>query len=184
VPSSIIFKEMLPKIQKSVDFLKKENLMVVDKNDNVLDPTKINWAKLNKNHFPYLLKQGQGDNNSLGVIKFNFRNKYSVYLHDTNVRWMFGKAFRALSHGCVRVQQWEKLSDFLVRNDTMRYHPDSLRVWIKRQEKHVVSGFHKVPVFFRYFTCEGKNGHLKFFDDIYDEDKFLREKYFAGKTVN
>lgn len=184
VPSSIIFKEMLPKIQKNVDFLKKENLMVVDKDDSVLDPHKINWKRLNKNHFPYLLKQAQGDNNSLGVIKFNFRNKYSVYMHDTNVRWMFGKAFRAVSHGCVRVQQWEKLSDFLVRNDTMRYHPDTLRAWIKRQEKHVVSGFQKVPVFFRYFTCEGKNGHVKFYDDIYAEDKILREKYFAGKSIN
>ncbi len=184
VPSSIIFKEMLPKIKKNVDFLKKENLMVVDDNDNVVDPATVKWAKLNKNNFPYLLKQAEGDNNSLGVIKFNFRNKYSVYMHDTNVRWMFGKPFRALSHGCVRVQQWEKLSDFLVRNDTVKYHPDSLRVWIKRQEKHVVSGFHKVPVFFRYFTCEGKNGHLRFFDDIYNEDKFLIEKYFASETVN
>ena len=184
VPNSIIFKEMLPKIQKNVDFLKKENLMVVDKNDSVLDPHKINWAKLNKNHFPYLLKQEQGDNNSLGVIKFNFRNKYSVYMHDTNVRWMFGKPFRALSHGCVRVQQWQKLSDFLIRNDTVKYHPDSVRAWIQRQEKHVVSGFQRVPVFIRYFTCEGKNGHLRFYDDIYGEDKFLRERYFAGKSIN
>ncbi|HMH31980.1 MAG TPA: L,D-transpeptidase family protein, partial [Puia sp.] len=48
VPYSIIFKEMLPKIQHSVDFLAKENLMVVDENDSVRDPTTINWAKLNK----------------------------------------------------------------------------------------------------------------------------------------
>ncbi|SRR5579871_321220 len=184
VPYSIIFKEMLPKIQKNIDFLKKENLMVVDRNDNILDPKKINWAKLSKKHFPYFLKQEQGDNNSLGVIKFNFRNKYSVYMHDTNVRWMFGKAFRALSHGCVRVKEWQKMSDFLVRNDTMRYHTDTLRAWIKRQEKHVVSGFQKVPVFIRYFDCEGKNGRIKFYDDIYDEDKFLCEKYFANKSVN
>jgi murein L,D-transpeptidase YcbB/YkuD len=184
VPTSIIFKEMLPKIQKSTDFLKKENLMVVDKDDNVLDPEKINWKKLNKNHFPYLLKQQQGDNNSLGVIKFNFRNKYSVYMHDTNVRWMFGKAFRALSHGCVRVKEWEKLSDYLVRNDTVRYNTDTLRSWIKRQEKHAVSGFQKLPVFLRYFDCEGVNGQVRFYDDIYGEDKFLREKYFADKAVN
>jgi L,D-transpeptidase YcbB len=184
VPTSIIFKEMLPKIQKSTDFLKKENLMVVDKDDNVMDPEKINWKKLNKNHFPYLLKQQQGDNNSLGVIKFNFRNKYSVYLHDTNVRWMFGKAFRALSHGCVRVQQWQKMSDFLVRNDTLKYHTDTLRAWIQRQEKHTVSGFQKVPIFIRYFDCEGVNGQVRFYEDIYGEDKFLREKYFADKAVN
>jgi murein L,D-transpeptidase YcbB/YkuD len=184
VPYSIIFKEMLPKIQQNIDFLKKENLMVVDKDDNILDPKKIKWSKLSKKHFPYFLKQQQGDNNSLGVIKFNFRNKYSVYMHDTNVRWMFGKAFRALSHGCVRIKEWQKMSDFLVRNDTMRYHPDSLRAWIKRQEKHVVSGFQRVPIFFRYFDVEGKSGHLRFYDDIYDEDKFLREKYFADKGVN
>ncbi|MBS1667389.1 MAG: L,D-transpeptidase family protein [Bacteroidetes bacterium] len=184
VPTSIIFKEMLPKIKKNVDFLRKENLMVVDNEDNVVDPNTVNWAKLNKNHFPYQIKQQQGDNNSLGVIKFNFRNKYSVYMHDTNVRYMFGKSFRALSHGCVRVQQWVKLSDYLIRNDTMRYHPDTLRAWIKRQEKHTVGGFARVPVYFRYFTCEGKNGRVKFYDDVYAEDKILREKYFADKSVN
>jgi len=59
-----------------------------------------------------------------------------------------------------------------------------LRAWITRQEKHVVSGFQKVPVFFRYFTCEGIKGHVKFYDDIYGEDKLLSEKYFAGKSVN
>ncbi len=184
VPTSIIFKEMLPAIQKNIGYLKKENLIVVDNNDDVVDPTTVKWKKLSKKYFPYQIKQQEGDNNSLGVIKFNFRNKYSVYMHDTNVRWMFGKSFRALSHGCVRVQQWEKLSDFLVRNDTVKYHPDTLRAWIKRQEKHVVSGFQRVPVFLRYFTCEGKNGFVKFYDDIYGEDKFLREKYFAKKSVN
>ncbi len=183
VPYSIIFKEMLPKIRENVEFLNKENLMVVDKNDSVIDPTTINWHKLNKTHFPYLLKQKEGDENSLGVIKFNFRNKYSVYMHDTNVRWMFGKSNRALSHGCVRVKDWEKLADFLIRDDTVKYHPDSLRAWIARQEKHTVSGFAKLPVFIRYFSCEGKDGGVKFYDDIYEEDRLLREKYFAAKTV-
>jgi murein L,D-transpeptidase YcbB/YkuD len=183
VPYSIIFKEMLPKIRKDSLFLDKENLMVVDKNDSVLDPRKINWYKLNKNHFPYQIKQRQGDDNSLGVIKFNFRNKYSVYLHDTNVRWMFGKSYRAISHGCVRVQQWKKLADFLVRNDTLKYPSDTLKAWIARQEKHVISGFHRLPLFIRYFTCEGKGGRIVFYDDIYDEDRYLSQKYFANKSV-
>ena len=184
VPYSIIFKEMLPKIRENVEFLNKENLMVVDKNDSVLDPTTINWDKLNKNHFPYLIKQREGDDNSLGVIKFNFRNKYAVYMHDTNVRWMFGKPYRALSHGCVRVKEWQKLADFLIKTDTVKFKPDSLRAWIARQEKHVISGFPKVPVFIRYFSCEGKDGKVKFYDDIYEEDRYLREKYFLNKSVD
>jgi murein L,D-transpeptidase YcbB/YkuD len=183
VPVSIIMKEMLPAIKKNVDYLRKQNLMVVDDNDSVRDPTKIHWARLNKNNFPYQIKQRQGDDNSLGVMKFNFRNKYDVYLHDTNARWMFDKSFRALSHGCVRVQQWKKLSDFLVRKDTMRYHPDTLRAWIKRQEKHTVYGFARVPIFLRYFTAEGKKGKILFHEDIYGEDRALREQYFANKPI-
>ena len=183
VPMSIIMKEMLPAIKKNVDYLRKQNLMVVDDNDSVRDPMKINWARLNKNNFPYQIKQRQGDDNSLGVMKFNFRNKYDVYLHDTNVRWMFDKSFRALSHGCVRVKEWRKLSDFLIRNDTMKYHPDTLRAWISRQEKHTVYGFAHVPIFIRYFTAEGKKGKILFHEDIYGEDRQLRDRYFANKPI-
>ncbi len=183
VPYSIVFKEMLPAIQKDVAYLDKQNLMVVDKNDSVLDPYTIKWEKLSKKRFPYQIRQREGDDNSLGVLKFNFRNKYAVYLHDTNARWMFSKTGRALSHGCVRVQDWRDLAHFLVRNDTIKYSTDTLASWIVRQEKHVVSGFKKVPLFIRYFTCEGSDGRVKFYDDIYGEDKILTERYFS-KYIN
>jgi murein L,D-transpeptidase YcbB/YkuD len=81
------------------------------------------------------------------------------------------------------VQEWQKLSEFLVRNDTSRFPPDTLRSWIERQEKHVVSGFPKLPLFIRYFTVEGENGKLRFYSDIYGEDRSLKQKYFSGKGV-
>ena len=183
VPMSIIQKEMLPAIKKNVNYLAKENLMVVDDNDSVRDPTKINWKKFNKHYFPFQLKQRQGDDNSLGVMKFNFRNKYDVYLHDTNVRWVFDEKYRAVSHGCVRVKDWAKLSAFLIRKDTVKYHPDTLKAWIARQEKHTVYGFAKVPIFIRYYTVVGRKGKLAFYDDIYGEDRELRNRYFAKKPI-
>lgn len=183
VPMSIIMKEMLPAIQKNVNYLVKQNLMVVDDRDSVRDPTKINWRRLNKHNFPFQLKQRQGDDNSLGVMKFNFRNKYDVYLHDTNVRWMFDEKYRAVSHGCVRVKDWAKLSAFLIRKDTMKYHPDTVKAWIARQEKHTVWGFAKVPIFIRYYTVVGRKGKLVFYDDIYGEDRELRNRYFAKKPI-
>ncbi|ULQ57038.1 L,D-transpeptidase family protein [Flavihumibacter rivuli] len=184
VPYSIIFKEMLPKIQKDIRYLAKQNLMVVDKYDSVINPANIDWSKLSKTNFPYLLRQRQGDDNSLGVMKFNFRNKYAVYLHDTNARGLFSRSSRALSHGCVRVQDWEKLSHFLVRDDTITYHTDTLRAWIQRQEKHVVSNFPRVPIFIRYFTVEAVDGKIRFFEDIYGEDRLLVERHFLSKPIN
>jgi murein L,D-transpeptidase YcbB/YkuD len=181
VPFSIIHKEMIPRIQKDINYLAKQNLMVVDKDDNIIDPATINWSKMSKKYFPYMIKQRQGDDNSLGVMKFNFRNKHSVYLHDTNARWLFQKSQRSLSHGCVRVQKWKELAEFLVRKDTLTIPVDSLNSWISRKEKRVVQGFERVPIFIRYFTCEGREGKIRFYDDIYGSDKLLREKYFSNK---
>jgi murein L,D-transpeptidase YcbB/YkuD len=183
VPYSIIFKEMLPKIKANPNYLRQQNLMVVDTNDSVLNPANINWKRMNKNYFPYVIKQRQGDDNSLGVLKFNFPNKYDVYLHDTNARWLFSKDNRALSHGCVRIKEFMKLAGFLVRNDSIRYPVDTLRNWITRREKHTVYGFRRVPIYIRYYTCETKNGKIKFYDDVYGEDQLLSERYFANKTL-
>ena len=175
---------MLPKIQKDINYLNKQNLMVVDKNDSVINPATIDWSKLSKTNFPYLLRQRQGDDNSLGVMKFNFRNKYDVYLHDTNARGLFARRNRAMSHGCVRVQEWSKLSQFLVRDDTIKYPVDTLKAWISRQEKHVIADFDHVPVYLRYFTVDASDGRIKFYDDIYGDDRLLTERYFKSKLIH
>ena len=58
-------------------------------------------------------------------LKFNFPNKYAVYLHDTNQRYLFARIIRSLSHGCVRVQEWEKLAYNIVRYDNKEKYTDS-----------------------------------------------------------
>jgi len=180
VPSSIIFKEMLPKIQQNIGYLRKENLMVVDRYDSVIDPATVNWSKLSKTNFPYTLRQRQGDDNSLGVMKFNFRNKFDVYLHDTNARSLFARSIRALSHGCVRVQQWDSLSHYLVRSDSTGAIRDSVSAWMKRAEKHQVSVPDRLPIYLRYFTAiVTEEGRIRLLEDIYGDDKLLRERYLS-----
>lgn len=176
VPYSIVFKEMLPAIKKNVNYLASKNLEVIDKDGNAVDPASIDWSKLSKGHFPYVLRQMDGIDNSLGIMKFNFRNKYSVYLHDTNNRGLFKNSMRAMSHGCVRVQQWDSLAQFLVRADSIRHSGDSVRVWLAREEKKQVDLPKHIPIYLRYFTAEGQNGELVFYDDIYGEDKVMRKK--------
>jgi murein L,D-transpeptidase YcbB/YkuD len=53
--------------------------------------------------------------------------------------------------------------------------------WLAQKEKHRVFIKQRIPVFIRYFGCEAVNGSILFYEDIYNRDKVLREKYFALK---
>lgn len=186
VPSSIIEKEILPGVKRDTAYFEKKGFSLIDKDGNEVDPHTVEWKKYKKG-IPYKVVQGSGDDNALGILKFNFNNKYSVYLHDTNQRYLFGQAVRSLSHGCVRVQEWQELAYSLLKFDTpdekrLQAREDSLKAWLGRKEKRSIGIRKRLPLYIRYFTCEGKNGDIIFYDDIYGEDKLLRERYFAGKS--
>jgi lipoprotein-anchoring transpeptidase ErfK/SrfK len=51
-----------------------------------------------------------GPNNPLGQLLFELDNDQLIFLHDTNDRSLFGRSNRALSHGCVRVEQARPLA--------------------------------------------------------------------------
>lgn len=191
IPTSIIEKEVLPGVKKNPNYFAKHGYSIINDKGEEIDPATIDWKKYTKG-IPYKVVQGSGDANALGILKFNFSNKYSVYLHDTNQRYLFKNASRSLSHGCVRVQEWEKLAHYLVNKDSMAsttpmlgtYPPaDSLRVWMKRKEKHYLPVRNRMPLYIRYFSAEGVGGRVKLYEDIYGEDKRLKERYFADKSI-
>ncbi len=188
VPNSIIKKQYLPKLKENPYYLSNIGLKLMDADGEIVDPGTINWSKYTKG-IPYKVVQGSGDDNALGVLKFNFSNPYSVYLHDTNERYLFKNASRALSHGCVRVQEWDDLAYYIARNDSMnlkdgddlKYNSDSIRTWLENKEKKRIAVKNGIPLFIAYFSCEVKNGKLRFYDDVYGDDKVMREKYFSAK---
>lgn len=189
VPSSIISKELLPGLKKNASFLSRKGLGLYDNNGERLDPGSINWEKYKKG-IPYKIMQSSGDDNALGVMKFNFNNPYSVYLHDTNQRGLFNKRNRALSHGCVRVENWRGLANYIASRDSAsfdstdvaRYNIDSLSTWLQIKVNRRVKVKNKLPLFIKYFTCEGNNGKIVFYDDIYGEDKRLLQQFFLKKN--
>ncbi len=188
IPSSIIEKEILPGLKRDTAYLRKKGYSLLNSKNEEVVPDSVDWSKYKKT-IPFRVIQGSGDDNALGVLKFNFYNKYSVYMHDTNQRSFFGMESRALSHGCVRVQDWQKMAYYIMNNEnssgaSSKVKPipvDSLTHWLKVKEKHSIPIRSKVPVFIRYFTCEATNGQISFFEDIYDEDKKMIELLFANK---
>ena len=55
-----------------------------------------------------------GPQNPLGQIMFALDNDEFIFLHDTNEKALFNLAQRALSHGCVRVEQARPLAAWLL----------------------------------------------------------------------
>jgi L,D-transpeptidase YcbB len=189
IPESIIEKEILPGMKKDTGYLRKKGYMILNSKNEEVSPDSVDWAKYEKK-IPYKVIQGSGDDNALGVLKFNFPNKYSVYLHDTNQRSFFAQDTRALSHGCVRVQEWEKMAYYIMNNqldsNVKKKKPneitlDSMTHWLTIKEKHSIPLRKRIPVYIRYFTCEANDGRISFFEDIYEEDKKMIELLFANK---
>jgi L,D-transpeptidase YcbB len=186
VPSSIIEKDMLPGLKRNPNYLARRGLYLITGSGKRINPGSINWSKYTKG-IPYRIQQASGDRNALGIMKFNFENPFAVYLHDTNQRYLFANGVRCLSHGCVRVQEWKSLADYLVRNDsinlkapdTLRFNTDSVKNWMATKINRSLPLKNKVPLFIQYFTCELVNGKIKFHDDMYFDDRDMKQQYFT-----
>lgn len=115
IPPKIIKDEYYAKMVKnSARVINREKLFIVDgRTHKRVIPETILWNKVNPKNNPYQLIQSSGTHNALGLIKFNFPNGESVYLHDTNNKGAFKRRNRALSHGCVRVEQPLELATLL-----------------------------------------------------------------------
>jgi L,D-transpeptidase YcbB len=181
VPRSIATLELLPLIQNDSTYLSKHNYEVLDQGGNVVDPSSIEWTALDADHFPFVLRQREGTDNALGIIKFLFNNRYGVYLHDTNGRRLFSRSMRALSHGCVRVHKARELARYLVRDDSVYVTPDDVDQYLALQQRLQVKIPRAIPLVMRYFTAGKKDGTLVFYDDIYGQDELLRAKLSGSR---
>jgi murein L,D-transpeptidase YcbB/YkuD len=179
VPYSIATKELLPILKRDTSYLRKNNFEVLNGFNQVVDPSYVIWKKYNEKFFPWRLRQKTGDENSLGILKFNFQNKFGVYMHDTDNRRLFNREMRAMSHGCVRLERFIDFAKFLIREDSLKYPVDSLTADLSREKQKYVYMRKPIPVYINYFTAEvNEHGQLFFFIDVYGRDeKMLRSLY-------
>jgi murein L,D-transpeptidase YcbB/YkuD len=190
IPTSIISKEILPNIKKNNNYLNRKGYSIFDASGQKVNPDSVNWSSYEKG-IPFKVVQPGGDANSLGIMKFNFPNKYSVYLHDTNQRSLFNNSFRSLSHGCVRVQNWDSLYQYIILSDKRANDDDiasngvlvdSVKTWLNAKKRRTVSIVNELPIYIRYYTAASKNGKIEFYEDVYGEDNKIRN--LIMKSIN
>ena len=80
-------------------------------------PTAIDWKAVAAGTTKVYVRQKPGPANSLGHYKFNLPNGDGIYLHDTPKKELFAQDQRNLSHGCVRLEDAERLARWLLGKD-------------------------------------------------------------------
>ncbi len=180
VPYSIAWKELLPHVKRDTAYLRKEHYEVLDRDKKVLDPKTIDWKKYHKGYLPFTFRQMIGTDNALGIMKFEFHNKYSVYMHDTNSKRYFRYTTRAFSHGCMRLEKYMELAHFLIRDDSVKLPKDTFDLWAKMDVNKKINLRKPLPIHVRYFTCDVEtNGTVSVHSDIYLLDERM-EKVLYG----
>ncbi len=172
VPRSIATKEMLPKIKKDSSWLTKNNYMLLKgsyASNDTIDAAKVKWSEITEDNFPFFVVQKPGGSNALGRVKFVMPNNQSIYLHDTPANYLFNRAQRNFSHGCIRLQKPVKLAQLLLENQLPL---DSIQNYLAKKETKPVKLDNRIPVNIVYQTTwVDPSGQIEFRDDIYGFDK-------------
>jgi murein L,D-transpeptidase YcbB/YkuD len=164
IPQSIAESEILPKEQAHPGYLQEEEIQVIDSPDG-----------------GQRLQQKAGPKSALGQVKFEFDNRFGVYLHDTPVKAAFDKSTRTVSHGCVRLEKPKALAAALLQGQA-GWSAQTLAAAIDTGDTRRVALGRPMPVFLFYWTAyAGPDGRMIFYPDPYDWDRELLQKV-AGKS--
>ncbi|WOH39200.1 L,D-transpeptidase family protein [Thalassotalea fonticola] len=170
---NIIKNELIPEYRQDFLSLKRKNFQLVKgywKNVETreIDDPDLNLSKLLQS---YRLVQAPGANNALGYYRFNIPNNYSVYLHDTPVKSLFRQSNRALSHGCIRLEDASLLAKYLLKADKS-LHLDKMHSAIESGKTTNLPLKTPLPVYITYQTAWiNEQGNLRLSPDIYHLDQ-------------
>ncbi|MBV9512045.1 MAG: L,D-transpeptidase family protein [Caulobacteraceae bacterium] len=164
VPPSIAAKELWPKEHAHPGYLAKHDFRVITNPDGTVR-----------------LQQRAGPLAALGHVKFDFANKYGVYLHDTPTHGTFGKFARQDSHGCVRLEHPAALAKALMDGDA-KWTPDLIDQTIAQGDTTVRAPLPApITVLLLYWTAfVGVDGQANFRADPYGWDEALMQRIAAA----
>ena len=174
IPDTIVQGETVPALAKDPKYLEKNQIEIVrrgkDGSVTVVDPSKVRWNDPDELRV-LAFRQRPGPKNALGHVSFMFPNPFDVYMHDTPADELFAQPGRALSHGCIRVEQPEDLAKYVLRGDPewddAAKIEDAMNAGVEKQ----VALKQRIPVHIVYFTTwSDEDGGVWWYPDIYGYD--------------
>lgn len=173
IPENILRDETLPRVARDPDFLRRNNIEVVDTSGTV-DPWTVDWSD-ESTVSGLRLRQRPGPDNALGLVKFIFPNHFSIYLHDTPSDRLFARDARALSHGCIRIDDPVALAEYVLR-DQPEWTRSRIAAAMHARQERGVKLREPLPVHIGYWTAWVQlDGSVAFTGDPYGIDRVQRK---------
>jgi len=174
VPYSITTKELIPKMKKDPTYLSRNGYAI----QGGTAINSIDWENATPGNFKHKIKQKSGGYNALGKVKFIFKNKHSVYFHDTPSKSFFNRDIRSYSHGCVRVQDPFDIAKYIIDEEEDTYWQENLDSIVKTRLTKRYTPQKEYPIHIGYFSSTGDTlGNLRTFVDIYNHNDSLKGLY-------
>jgi murein L,D-transpeptidase YcbB/YkuD len=171
VPPTILKEDLLPELRRDPGALQRKNMTVLDFQGRPVDPSGIDWATIPARGFPYIIRQEPGPDNALGRVKFMYPNSHHVYMHDTPARALFGRAERAFSSGCIRLEKPFELVSLLLAGT--EWDDAAIGQVLASGRSRVVNLPSPITVLTLYGTAVPEGGQVHFAADVYDRDPRL-----------
>lgn len=169
VPTSIMTKDIVPKLARDPGYAERASFEILDGSGNKINARSVNWSQyLNAKSTPYRIRQKAGDDSALGRYKFNMPSSDAIYLHDTPNHGLFGKTDRALSSGCVRVAKSDELATMLLKEAGWSADKKNQVLSSKKTTSAQIRSDN--PVYLYYVTSWVEGGKVQTLPDIYNFD--------------
>jgi murein L,D-transpeptidase YcbB/YkuD len=179
-PESVLKDKLLPALQQKYYNILSSNKLKVSYQGKPVDPTKVDWRRVNIHNFTFTQKSGP--KNVLGKAKFLYPNKHVVYMHDTLSyrRKVFNEKVRAIGYGCVRIEKPREFAELMLGEDQNWPESRVKDLWDKGVNSAVT--LEKAPpVHTTYFTAVvDEEGKLSTFADLYGLDRKLAQALFGS----
>ncbi|MFN4271524.1 MAG: L,D-transpeptidase family protein [Aliihoeflea sp.] len=169
VPRSILVNTYLSRLIDDPGYLDRSGFEVTDRNGRSVPSSAIDWGRYGAN-IPYDVRQRPGPRNALGELKIMFPNRHAIYMHDTPDRHLFDRVNRAISNGCIRLEDPRAMAAAVLGWDVSDVSQRLQRPH-SREDLQV-----EVPVYVAYFTAFPEaSGKIAYYDDVYSRDPRLAQ---------
>jgi murein L,D-transpeptidase YcbB/YkuD len=169
IPPDIVRDEIAPHVlREGVGYLERQEMEILSDwtpAARLVDPEQVDWAAVRSGAVTLRVRRRPGAYNILGQVKLMLPNPLGIYLHDTPNKQPFGAERRLLSHGCVRLEDAQRLARRLL--GPVADNPpagDDARVDLPEP----------IPVYIVYFTLAPGPDGLERRPDVYGRDPPVR----------